>query len=130
MRPDATIARLSGQAWTAASRTAGSGDPKLLDRNCAIAFMVSRLAPDAWRTRGHALFVSLHPASLTKALAVKHVSGKLQMGSARLSKGSTVLNREIRRDNFPSGALSISGSLCGRRQIAKGSGHTLMLSLI
>ena len=65
-----------------------------------------------------------HP--LAKALAVEHVSGKHQMGSARLSKGSTVLNREVCCDNFPSGALSISGSLCGRRQIAKGSGHTMM----
>jgi len=48
------------------------------------------------------------------------------MGSAGLSKGSTVLNWEIGCDNLPCSALSISGSLCGRRQIAKGSGHTMM----
>src|SRR6476620_9539388 len=96
MRPDAMIARLSGQACTAASRTAGSGDPGLFGHNCAIAFIVSRPAQDlrpafAGSANGLLAFIQ---RLLTKALAVEQVSGKHQMGSARLSKGSTVLNRE------------------------------------
>ena len=87
----------------------------------------SRPAPGIGRTRDHACSAGFHPASASESISRRARFGKAPNGfGEHCRKAHTVLNRESVATIFPLSALSISGSLCGRRQTAKGSGHTRM----